>query len=130
MELVNGYAELVQTRAARRRALRAAIADALETTLVLLAPFVPHIANELWERLGRDGVVDDVPWPDVDETALVEDEVEMVVQVNGKVRGRFTIAAARVRGRGAGARARRRARAGAARRTNRSGRRSSSPAAW
>jgi leucyl-tRNA synthetase len=91
MELVNGYAELVQETAPDDAALRAAVADAVRTTLVLLAPFVPHIASELWEYVGR-GELESVPWPAVDESALVEDSIEMVVQVNGKVRARFSVA--------------------------------------
>jgi leucyl-tRNA synthetase len=91
MELVNGYAELVQEAPPADPALRAAVADAVRTTLVLLAPFVPHVTNELWEHVGQ-GDLEAVPWPAVDESALVEDQVEMVVQVNGKVRARFSVA--------------------------------------
>ncbi len=90
MELVNGYAELVQETPPEDPALRAAVAGAVRTTLLLLAPFVPHIANELWQQVGM-GDLEAVPWPAVDETALVEEEVEMVVQVNGKVRARFSV---------------------------------------
>ena len=90
MELVNGYAELVQ-EAPPAGALRAAVGEAVETTLVLLAPFVPHIASELWAAIGR-GDLDAVAWPSVDESALTQDAVEMVVQVNGKVRARFSVA--------------------------------------
>ncbi len=92
MELVNGYAELIQPEAPVDAAVRAAVREAVRVTVVLLAPFVPHIASELWEALGGAGAVDAVPWPLADEEALVEDEVEMVVQINGKVRGRFRVA--------------------------------------
>jgi leucyl-tRNA synthetase len=92
MELVNGYAELVQDEAPSDAGLRAAIQEAVRTTLVLLAPFVPHIASELWETVGGGSALAAVPWPDADPSALVEDEVELVVQVNGKVRGRFVAA--------------------------------------
>ncbi len=91
MELVNGYAELVDEVPPRDTALRAALAEAVGTTVVLLAPFVPHIASELWEAIGGDDL-DAQPWPAVDESALAEDVVEMVVQVNGKVRARFSVA--------------------------------------
>ena len=91
MELVNGYAELVRDEAPAEPALRAAVREAVQTTVVLLAPFVPHIANELWVGLGGSGTLDAVAWPAVDEQALAEEEVEMVVQVNGKVRARFTL---------------------------------------
>jgi leucyl-tRNA synthetase len=91
MELVNGFADLVQETPPADPALRAAIDEAVGTTLVLLAPFVPHIASELWEGIGG-GDLDAVAWPTVDQAALAEDVVEMVVQVNGKVRARFSIA--------------------------------------
>jgi leucyl-tRNA synthetase len=91
MELVNGYAELVQETPPAEPALRAAVAEAVAKTLVLLAPFVPHIASELWAGIGG-GELDAVPWPAVDTRALAEDVVEMVVQVNGKVRARFSVA--------------------------------------
>src|SRR2546428_8947246 len=68
--------------------------SALRTFLVLLNPFAPHIASELWETLTatfRDnaGDITGPKWPDYDERFLVEDEVEMVIQVNGKVRDRM-----------------------------------------
>ena len=64
---------------------------ALETVIVLLSPIVPHLAEELWEALGNSGSVLDVPWPTYSEEAIVEDEIVIVVQVNGKVRSRFHI---------------------------------------
>jgi leucyl-tRNA synthetase len=92
MELVNGYAETVQAEPPADPSLRAALREAVRTTLLLLAPFVPHVANELWEVVGDARGLDDTAWPEADPAALVEDLVEMVVQVNGKVRGRFTVA--------------------------------------
>jgi leucyl-tRNA synthetase len=65
----------------------------LETIVVLLSPFVPHIADELWERLGHQGSALTVPWPEYREDAIKEEEILIVVQVNGKLRSRFTIAA-------------------------------------
>ena len=64
-----------------------------ETLLVLLNPFAPHLTEELWERIGAEGSCLDQPWPEYDESLLVEDEVEMVVQINGKVRSKITVAA-------------------------------------
>jgi leucyl-tRNA synthetase len=92
MELVNGYAELVQAEPPDDLGLRVAIREAMRTTIVLLAPFVPHITSELWEAVGGPESLAEVAWPEADEGALVEDAVEMVIQVNGKVRGRFTAA--------------------------------------
>jgi len=64
---------------------------ALETVIVLLSPIVPHLAEELWEALGNSGSVLKVPWPTYREEAIAEDEILIVVQVNGKVRSRFHI---------------------------------------
>jgi leucyl-tRNA synthetase len=66
---------------------------ALETIVVLLSPFVPHIADELWEMLGHRASVLTVRWPAYREDAIKEEDVLIVVQVNGKVRSRFTITA-------------------------------------
>lgn len=71
-------------------------ASALRTLLVLLSPFAPHIAEELWERLGEkfsgfDGLAQSQDWPRHDESLLVESEVEIVLQINGKVRGRLVV---------------------------------------
>jgi leucyl-tRNA synthetase len=92
MELVNGVADLVQAEPPAEAPLRFAVHEAVTTTVVLLAPFVPHVASELWEALGAARPLDEVPWPAADERALVAEEVEMVVQVNGRVRGRLTVA--------------------------------------
>jgi leucyl-tRNA synthetase len=66
----------------------------MQSFLVLLNPFAPHLSSELWEKLNakfRDiaGDITDQKWPDYDERFLVEDEVEIVIQVNGKVRDRM-----------------------------------------
>ena len=65
----------------------------LETLTTLLAPMAPHLAEELWSRLGHQTSVHAVAWPEYDEAALVEREIEIAVQVNGKVRGRMMIGA-------------------------------------
>ena len=65
--------------------------EALRILLPLLSPFAPHIAEELWQRLGFLGQASTHPWPVHDEACLVENEIEMVVQVNGKVRERLTV---------------------------------------
>jgi leucyl-tRNA synthetase len=62
-----------------------------ERFLLLLAPFAPHIAEELWERLGNAQSLARHPWPEYNEAAAAEDEIEIAVQVNGKVRGKITI---------------------------------------
>src|SRR5207244_10780585 len=68
--------------------------SAIRTFLVLLSPFAPHIASELWEKLREQFAITpadltDQSWPENDERLLVEDEVEIIVQVNGKVRDRI-----------------------------------------
>lgn len=65
---------------------------AVESTILLLAPIVPHFAEELWHSLGHDNSVLLSPWPKYREDALVKDEVTIVVQVNGKLRSRFSVA--------------------------------------
>jgi leucyl-tRNA synthetase len=88
MELTNELSSLRersgQNLAVEREALRAAT--------LMLAPIVPHISHVLWPMLGGEGAVMDAPWPVLDETALVRDSIEMVVQVNGKVRARMDVA--------------------------------------
>ena len=63
----------------------------MRTFLVVLNPFAPHITSELWERLNNAGDITDQTWPVYDEKLLVEDELEIVIQVNGKVRDRITV---------------------------------------
>ncbi|MBD3348036.1 MAG: leucine--tRNA ligase [Candidatus Eisenbacteria bacterium] len=66
---------------------RKAVAEALESLVLLLAPMVPHFCEELWERAGGGGSVFEVSWPDYDEESAREDFVTIAVQVNGKLRG-------------------------------------------
>ncbi len=66
---------------------------AIEPLVLMLAPLAPHVAEELWRRLGHDGSLAHGPFPVADESYLVEDTVEYPVQVNGKVRGRITVSA-------------------------------------
>ncbi|HLQ86903.1 MAG TPA: leucine--tRNA ligase, partial [Enterococcus sp.] len=63
----------------------------IEGFVQLLAPIAPHIAEELWEILGNEGGISYVPWPTFDEAALVESEVEIVCQINGKVRAKLMV---------------------------------------
>jgi leucyl-tRNA synthetase len=67
--------------------------EALVASVLMLAPIVPHISHQLWELLGGEGEVMSAAWPIVDESALVRDSIEMVIQVNGKVRAKFEVAA-------------------------------------
>jgi leucyl-tRNA synthetase len=70
---------------------RAVAQEALEAVTLLLAPIVPHISHALWQQLGHSGTVVEASWPQVDQDALVQSEIELVVQVNGKLRGRIKV---------------------------------------
>ncbi len=69
------------------------VKEGLDAIVVLLFPFVPHVASELWEQLGHGENLDRVPWPSYSLEALAEEELLIVVQVNGKVRGKITVPA-------------------------------------
>ncbi|MBA6117472.1 leucine--tRNA ligase [Pseudomonas putida] len=73
---------------------RALLHEGLEAVTLLLAPITPHISHELWKALGHEQAVIDASWPAVDESALVQDTVTLVVQVNGKLRGQVEMPAA------------------------------------
>ena len=88
MELVNAIYTL-EDKAGQPAVLR----EALETVVRLLSPFVPHLAEELWTCLGHEGGIELAGWPTWDAAALIEDVKVIVVQVNGKVRGKITVAA-------------------------------------
>ncbi|MBT7783676.1 MAG: class I tRNA ligase family protein [Anaerolineae bacterium] len=66
--------------------------EASKIYLLMLAPVAPHFAEELWERMGGEYSIHTQSWPEVDERAIVVDEVEIAVQVNGKVRDKITVA--------------------------------------
>jgi leucyl-tRNA synthetase len=69
------------------------ITEVLQGMIKMLAPIVPHIAHALWPQIGGAGLVIDAPWPSVDTSALVRDELELMVQVNGKLRGKVWVPA-------------------------------------
>ena len=66
--------------------------DEYKKLILLISPWAPHIANELFEKMGYGQKIEDSTWPKVDESALVLDEIEIPVQVNGKVRGVVKVA--------------------------------------
>jgi Leucyl-tRNA synthetase len=68
--------------------------EALESLVTLLAPFAPHVAAELFEQLGHKESIEEAGWPEWDEKQLVTDEVEVVIQVNGKLRGKMSVGVA------------------------------------
>ncbi len=92
MELVNA-AYAYRQAAAMAEQNQAVLKDALHKIILLLAPFAPHLAEEAWHLLELPGSVHRQSWPQFDPAKLVVDEVEIVVQINGKVRGRVTVPA-------------------------------------
>jgi leucyl-tRNA synthetase len=90
MELYNTIVEL-EPRVASEAGGRAVLREALETLILLLNPFTPHLCEELAERLGRRGGLVRAAWPVADPLAAREEALELAVQVNGKVRGHVTV---------------------------------------
>jgi len=86
-ELVNA----VQRTHAETPADAGAIHEALRVALIVLSPIAPHVCQALWQALGEPGLLVRARWPEVDTSALVQDAVEWVLQVNGKVRGRVEL---------------------------------------
>ena len=72
---------------------RAVVAEGIDAIVRMLSPIAPHISQALWAAFGNDGLVIDAPWPQVDESALVRDSIELVVQVNGKLRAKLEVPA-------------------------------------
>jgi leucyl-tRNA synthetase len=70
---------------------RSVVKEALEAVVLMMSPMVPHICHALWEQLGHTTALIDEAWPALDETALALDLIEIVIQVNGKLRGRISV---------------------------------------
>ncbi|MEK6654667.1 MAG: leucine--tRNA ligase [Thermodesulfobacteriota bacterium] len=92
MELINTLYQLPRPAADDRRAL-AVIRETVEAVILLLAPIVPHITEELWSLLGRSETLADAAWPAFDTTVASEEEITIVIQINGKVRSRISVPA-------------------------------------
>ena len=67
--------------------------ETFENMVLMLSPIIPHLCHQLWQDLGHDSVIIDCPWPQHDEAALVQETIEMVIQVNGKLRGKMQLSA-------------------------------------
>jgi len=93
MELVNSLYQMEEKRKSPDAQTAGVMREAAESAVVLLSPFVPHICEELWETLGHKESVAEQPWPRFDEEAIRDEEVLMVIQVNGKLRSRITVGA-------------------------------------
>ena len=65
--------------------------EVFDSMVLMLAPIIPHVCHRMWQDLGHDSLIIDHPWPVVDESALVQENIEMVIQVNGKLRGKIQI---------------------------------------
>lgn len=86
MELVNAF------YAVREEDLQSGLVNEVVTKLLLLlAPFSPHITEELWHKLAKQGSIHQAQWPTYDQEATIADEIEIVVQINGKVRDKLTV---------------------------------------
>ena len=72
---------------------RSLMQEGLQAVVLLLAPITPHISHEIWQRLGHNDAIIDAQWPQVDESALVQDSLVLVIQVNGKLRGQIEMPA-------------------------------------
>ena len=106
MEMVNDLSAFADRRGVRpgghddeppavidRQETAAVLREAIDALVLLVSPFAPHLAEELWERLGHRGGIAATGWPEWDEAAARDESVEIPVQVNGKVRGRVTVPA-------------------------------------
>lgn len=91
MKIVNVLSEVEKQPTAAAR--DAVYAEGIDMVLRVLAPIVPHISHALWQSRGHDSPILDAPWPSVDAQAMVKDSLEIVVQVNGKLRGRVEVSA-------------------------------------
>ena len=88
MEMMNAYGKIEGDDAITRSVRQ----EVLENVTLLLSPIVPHICQALWAELRPNAVIEDAAWPNADASAMVQDEIELVVQVNGKLRGSITVA--------------------------------------
>ncbi len=90
MELMNALDD-IKVDASSSEQCRAVYREAIETLVILISPFAPHFAEELWGELGHPPSVIKATWPEVNTKALARDEIEIVIQLNGKIRGREVI---------------------------------------
>ena len=92
MELVNAITRFQEESNASDTNNSAVTREALEIVLLALSPIVPHFCHALWQKFGHQTAIIDESWPEVDEEALVQDSVQFVIQVNGKLRGKLSAA--------------------------------------
>ena len=87
MELVNE----IYSAIGEKKEIDTSIREATKIAVLLLSPFVPHIAEELWQNLGERSSIFKTPWPSFDENAIKEKEVTVIIQVNGRVRSKISV---------------------------------------
>lgn len=89
---ISGIMELVNALYSYTGTNTALVSEAVHDLIIMLAPFVPHITEELWQMVGGKGSVHEQEWVTYDESALVKDEVEIVIQINGKIKDKINVA--------------------------------------
>ncbi len=87
MELMNELSKFEEDAESSRGVMQ----EALEILILMLSPMTPHLSQNLWIALGKDGLIVDATWPTVDASALIKSELELIVQVNGKLRGKIEV---------------------------------------
>jgi leucyl-tRNA synthetase len=91
LQFNKAVAQLYELVSAIEKAKPSATRDeAVRTLVLLIAPMAPHLAEECWAQLGGEGMVADAPWPKFDKALLVDEQVTLAVQVNGKLRDTLT----------------------------------------
>jgi leucyl-tRNA synthetase len=93
MELVNEAYDVLALRVTSYELRVTVLTEAIETIVVLLSPFVPHIAEEMWQRLGKKDSILRSKWPGYDKSAIVEDVLTIPIQINGKLRSKIEVVA-------------------------------------
>jgi len=91
LNALNGSLDAADAQANGAGTPQAPLHEGMGILLRVLYPITPHVCHALWSALGYAGELLDAPWPEVDEAALRQDEIELVLQVNGKLRGRLTV---------------------------------------
>ena len=90
--LVNTLSPHAASAASAEAAMKGALREAIEKLIQMIAPMMPHLAEECWAAIGGDGLVAERGWPGFDEALTIENEITLPVQINGKKRGDLTIA--------------------------------------
>jgi len=90
MELVNALYYYKERVILEKRNI-GILQEALDSVVLLLAPFIPHVTEELWQILGKKDSVHNQSWPTYDKSAIIKDEIEIVIQINGKIKDKILV---------------------------------------